>query len=758
MSKRKISLIIMSIFVLGLLLALIPIPSNSYSGGNEDAFGRPISSYMVGTHYADSITLPTQPNTTIDLPTDWSIQHTNITVYELVDSHDFIINGTFDSGSGTSSPPWSYGEVDPGNLADGSWVSGSPLAGNMCVYAEIPHPGGVWVTYPEGTKAFWSATFTVPRGTIYNAVLDLWYYADFASTFDRDEFRAYAEIEGHIVWSRGLYDIANSGERNTWIHLTLNVFKDINGQPVFNLPSDQNITVEIGIRYASGTANYNFDATNNRIYYDNVSLTLTAEVNPTQIALAVTDPNSNTHNITSSSYGNGTVSFDGVFGPATQPVFEQITYTYSSNSSDIVTFKNNITVEVSHIWETTTVTFSVSNGSDVSWVVKFLTELNVDNEPKGTGPTIYTDYYLNLTLPLDWNVSEITDPTGGSHNANDTNYMLYSNSTNKILVIDVNAIDIYGLYTVDCSSPNYIKSIQLQVYQSGVWVNSDYFVEGDTVRFIAKISNESGNPPVDLGNGSLQILDPDNHNWPAVELSTVVNSSGYIISDNVTISGSDLIGAYTIEFGWNNGYEAGLMSTTQFGKKGPVDFTINYPGASQPYFKAGESFSLEVTLTDSVTGLEVSDAVLQYHASWQASGVWTTIPKLPDGPYSVNIMTSSALNAGVYTLQFRVTHDWYTSDNAPESNISIWRTGHIGVQVQKYDNGTWTNVTVFGDNDTIRILTWIVDDYGSPPDDSGSVSITIIDSTRRLWPSIDPINVTVLPGGVAYSESIDVPD
>ncbi|MEM2110056.1 MAG: hypothetical protein QW327_06205, partial [Candidatus Odinarchaeota archaeon] len=253
---------------------------------------------MTGTHYNDIITLPSSPNTTVDVPTGWSITQTNISISNLVESDDFIINGTFDTGSGTSSPPWSYGEYDPGNIASGSWVNGLPLSGNKCVYAQMPAASG-GTTFQKGTVSYWTANFTVNKGVVTDAILDLWYYADFASNFDRGEFQAYVYVEGHTVWARGFNEISDAGQRNTWVHLTINIFTDTNGQPVFNLPNDQNINVRVGVRYTSGTATYSGWTSNNRVYYDNVSIVLTAQVKAEQLNLTVTDPNLSNHTLVS---------------------------------------------------------------------------------------------------------------------------------------------------------------------------------------------------------------------------------------------------------------------------------------------------------------------------------------------------------------------------------------------------------------------------------------------------------------------------
>ncbi|WEU40574.1 MAG: hypothetical protein OdinLCB4_001185 [Candidatus Odinarchaeum yellowstonii] len=674
MNKNKILAAAILVTIVLLISLHVIKPSACLTGGGTEEYNRPGIAYMTGTHYNDIITLPSAPNTTVDIPTGWTITQTNISIIDLVESGDFIVNGSFDTGSGTSSPPWSYREYDPGNVASGSWVNGQPLTGNKCVYAQIPASSG-GTTFQKGTKGYWQANFIVNKGTVINAILDLWYYADFASNFDRGEFQAYVAVEGHTVWARGFNEIADAGQRNTWVHLTINILSDTNGEPVFNLPTDQNITVAVGVRYTSGTATYSGWNSNNRVYYDNISIVLTAQVKADQLNLTVTDPNSTNHILTSTDFGVASCSFTGVYGPFTAPVFEHAVYTYSYNSSNQVSFKNNITVTVIKPFNSSSVTYSVENGSNVSWLVKFYTHLSFNNEPKGSGPTFYTNYYFNLTFPLDWNISKIIDPYGYEHTANESNYILYSNSSVKILFVNVSAIGLYGFYSFEAVSPNYIRSIYLQVYKTGSgWVNGSFFKAGDVIRFVAVLSDENGNPPTVPGNASIIVKDPRWFSWPETGLNVSVIGR-LAITDNITAPTSILVGAYLVEFQWSNGYEVGFLKNAQIGVQGSALVSVKHPIGQEAYILSGSSLLIEVELSDPVTSQPITDALVEYRFSWEPPNTWHQTQAIGNRYIATALVPEPQV--GEHTIIIRVNHTFYAFTATTTVKINVWQEWYI---------------------------------------------------------------------------------
>ncbi|MEM2109320.1 MAG: hypothetical protein QW327_02405, partial [Candidatus Odinarchaeota archaeon] len=368
-------------------------------------------------------------------------------------------------------------------------------------------------------------------------------------------------------------------------------------------------------------------------------------------------------------------SFSGVFGPYTGTIFEQAIYTYSYNSSKPVVFKNNITVTVIKTFNTSYVTYNVENGSAVSWRVRFYTDLSFNNEPKGSNPTFYSNYYFNLTFPLDWDIGKITDPGGYDHSVNETNYILYTNSTAKILFVNVSAIGLYGLYSVEAASPNYLREIYLQVYKPGVgWVNESFFKTGDLIRFAVSISDENSIPPAVPGNASITVKDPRGNNWPGVGLNVSV-IGGLAVSDNLTAPSGMLVGSYLVEFHWSNGYEAGCLKTDRFGVQGRALVSVKHPVGQEAYILSGSSLLIEIELSDPVTGQPITDAIVEYRFSWDSAGVWHQTQAISNRYIATAVVPEPQV--GEHTILIRVNHTFYTLTAQTTVNINVWQEWYI---------------------------------------------------------------------------------
>ncbi|MFX0068587.1 MAG: hypothetical protein ACFE7I_05875 [Candidatus Hodarchaeota archaeon] len=668
--------------LIGFFLIVIPLlisyePSFQYSGGGTLGFGREVIEFAKGTNYDQNVIIPGSPSVFVDIPTDWTGNQMLFDVYELTDIMDWIINGTFDSGTTYSSPPWNYQEInDTTELDDGQWV-----AANQCIYAELPMRDDASArTYSENECSYWNETVPIDRGTIIAAELRLSYYPN--DVYDRSEIEAFVRIEGEYVWRLDFRTISLSGQEEQWNNLTSYV-----NPSIFNLSADQDIQIEIGVRYTSGRATYTNWDDQNRVYFDNISLILRSTVKPSQVDLRVETPDFLNYTISTVDYGTGNVTFLGTWGPAAPPLFEQFYFTFLTNTSLPVEVNLKTVATVSATCNTTSnpAIFSVGNQSDVSWTLSHRTEMSVYDEPRGEGPTKYVDYYFNLSTPLDWNLNNILDPNGIGHQPGDQNYTLTILGNKKVLTVNATAIGLYGLYTCQADSKNYASDIQLQVLTNGTWVNSSTFADGDSIRVIAGLLDENGLPPVDLGNATITITDPTDSMWPS-SVNMVVNASGVAISDVIIVSNSSLTGPYTINVDWTNGYEAGTVQSKEFGKRGLININLVRPTQEEANVEAGTGFWLSFNLIDPITGENVSIAGVQYRADWM--GAWEYMPpKLEDQPYSVLIEVPGNLT-GQHTVIINVTDNFYGVEQEISVTISVWQPWYI------FGIPGWTFITI----------------------------------------------------------------
>ncbi|MFX1486742.1 MAG: hypothetical protein ACFFBS_06590 [Promethearchaeota archaeon] len=661
MKARKY--VLMSIFLIIIPLLLSCRPSFQYSDGGTLAFGREVVEFSKGTNYDQEAAIPTNPSVFVDIPAGWVGNQVFLDVRELADLRDWAINGTFEDGTTYISPPWQYQETnDNADVDDGRW-----LAANQCVYTQLPMQSGGRQFY-EDESSYWNETVVIGRGHVLEAELRLSYYAN--DIIDRSEFEAFALIGGEYVWRLDFKTVRDSGLDEQWNNIAQYVDPD-----VFNLSETQYVQIDIGVRYTSGGATYSGWSDLNRVYFDNISLVLRSTVKPSQVDLRVETPDSANYSISTTDYGFGNVTFSGAWGPAAPPLFEQFYFTFLTNTSSPVevSLKANVTVFAAYNTTSNPAAFEVDHQSNVAWSFSHRTEMSIYDEPRGEGPTKYTDYYFNLTIPSDWYLTSISDPNGISHQPGDENYTLTTLGSKKILTVNSTAIGLYGLYSCQANSKNYVSDAQLQVLTNGTWMNSSTFSDGDSIRVIAGLLDENGFPPTDLGNATISITDPSDSIWPSA-VDMVVNASGIAISDVIVVPDGSLTGPYMINVDWTNGYEAGTILTTDFGKTGLIDVNLLRPTQQEANVEAGGGFWLTVELVDPITGGNVSTAVVQYELSWEP-GVWHNMTKLEGQPYRDQIEVPEL--AGHYTVRIGVIHDFYSVEQEITVTISVWQQWYI---------------------------------------------------------------------------------
>ncbi|MHA1333986.1 MAG: hypothetical protein ACTSPL_07960, partial [Candidatus Odinarchaeia archaeon] len=746
MNKKKTFSTLLIIGIVALFFVVVVIPPKTVkaqTGVSDTISPRPIVEYAEGTNYDELISIPGSENVSVDLPTEWYADQIKFDIFELTDTRDFIVNGTFDTGSGQSSPPWAYyEEQDTTGLDDGQWNS------TGCIYAELPmRSDGTSRAYTAGEIAYWSETITVDRGEVVSAYIRLSYYPE--DVCDRSEIEAFVRINGTYVWTIDFRTINTTGLSGQW-----NSVDQYISPSVFDLDTSKVLKIDVGVRYTSGGATYTGWTSQNRVYFDNVSLVLKATIKPSEIDLKVKEPSGNEYSVQSTEYGVGQVEFGGYWGPATQPVFEEVSFQFIANTSETISIdlKTNVTVYAYHNTSSDPVSYNIAPSENASLSLAFITSMRIYDQPIGNGPTKYRNYYFNLTLPSDWNITKIYDPDLGEHNPGDVNYDLYVLSGAQILKINVSNIGIYGRYSLTATSYNYLHEIQLQVYNGTAWVNSSTFNSNDTIRFIASVKAANGSVPLDLGNVTITIKDPLSNSWPAGGLNASVNTSGVIVSDNTTVSPDSLIGVYTVEILWENDYEVGFNSTNAYGKTGAAYFVIIEPNEDGRYKQLGESIDIAIKLYDSINDSKLSNIVVQCKGDWETS--WTNLIWTGE-EYIGSIDIPETLSIGIHQIDFRILDEFYYADvDTPTFNITAYSTGSVFVQLQVYENGNWVNASKFNTGDIIRFMSWITDEAGIPAD-IGSLTLTILDPDNHLWPTFSGVNVTIV-GNVGFSDNITV--
>nr|MDO8099469.1 hypothetical protein [Candidatus Njordarchaeota archaeon] len=653
--------------------------SGSDSDGSEQsnrlladpyASPRPVNESAIGFDSAGgagrTVNLPSSGTNDLPVTLDygWSGSKLYTSILGLWDRRQWAQNTGFTTGSGNSSPPWYYREYDPGNLDSGGWISGTPTSGQY-VYGSLPHPGGGYRTYYADEYSAHNETVYVNRGSVLDAELSLQYYPTFISSFARGEFLVYVKVEGHLVWYTDFKTIYDGGKVGKWNSVTKNIFQDVNGTNTFNMPADQNIMISIGVWYHAALANYNFPASQNRAYFDNVTLTIKTQVKAEQILLRIREPSSGVSSgIASPSWGSGSGTLSGfTIGPAPLQTTYYFDFTSNVTSPATGSFAANATIYVTR-QKTATAAFE-NKGSNIEWSISLATAFQSYGQSFST--TSYTKYYFNVSVPSDWSLTTCQDPSAVSHDigSEPDNFSLTTIGSKTILRVNVTNIGSYSTpplfnpYVIHALSDNYVKNLWTQLRtDTSTYVNSTNFYPQNYTKFASYIAGAS---PISSGVANLTILGPPTYNASPVVLKTItgnVPSNGWA---NFTVlwNSTHAAGNYSAQVDWvdNALGEAGSL-TCEFNVTHRFKLTLVIPGQDDVILKGTIMINPPTTVSvlDYYTN-EFATATVKGRANWTSPGRWddfttysaanatyTNITYIPDNLF-VDHQYSLAVNA-----------------------------------------------------------------------------------------------------------------
>jgi hypothetical protein len=654
---------------------------------------RPVIEFAIGTRSGQTVGLPSSPNAYVDLDTDWIGNAARITISNFWDSRNHAVNGTFDSGSGTSSPPWSFSKYDPlsHGTFTGAWIQNSPQSGNKTVYCQMPLPAGS-INFNGNERVSWNETILPLRGTVLSARLVFNWWPVVASGFTRSEFIFYATVNNTRLtgvgspfpWEFNLKDVAsNSSIDNHWNLANFSI-----PASAFNLPSKK-ISIQIGIMYTSGAATYTGWNTQNIMYIDNVQLILQSYALPHNVNLKVRPSGGSNSTVSDSGgYGSGSVSLTGFTTSGTS--FPFIFSGGNLTSPNAAGFGVSIILNATKQTTATSTFESHGSGEKVSWSFEFPTSFQSASQSVGAGPTIYSKYYFNVSVPSNWNYTTCRDPDGTSHNtASETgNFKVAVVGPNKILTVNVTSIGSYSRaqnsfspYQINAESANYMKEVFTQKLVAGSWVNSTWFLIGDTMKVVGFVSSPSGEA-VDSGNANMTSW------WGTPASLWNSNTSNIVPVDgfaNFTILIENYRGFasnYTAEVDWLNqtlsAPQAG-SGTASFRVLRDLRITDLVPN-NDDQFAQGRPLKLSAKIVDDLNSTPItdqSDAAPYFQVNWTGTwpaylkwnslgGNWTIDPSNP-----VNIPANAH---GLYSVNVTVTGTYYTNKSYVRNIYVIYAT------------------------------------------------------------------------------------
>jgi len=502
-------------------------------------------SQEITLYYNSTANITTWDTAEMILPENWTGYQLAVYVYELTENRTWVNNTGFEN----TADPWVNGTYDgPGhaNTFYAEWLDDGHGTGDDCILLGEDGVGGA---YDPKDAVWFEQNFSIRGGNVGEIVwagLTLQFNISSASGVWNTTlgFGLTVYINNVRVWRVGLasYDL------NIW-HSSGLVAIDK------SLINATNTNIRVALEFLPPHSIWYSPDIKPRVKVDNVKVFVASRVKPSDVNLKM-----NHLDVADLGYGNGTVTEMDTW--VTSPVEANFTWFPTPGigiDDDIyVTFKTNLALYIKKVDKTLYdmnlaakgKNLAVFNGTFTQW--DFYVYVHV--------PSYYGKYKFNLSIPYDWNITFVAEPTTPTKNR-------IMNCTggkpgDRYIEVPVYLISDTpdGYWIIKAKSPNYVYEVWTQVYNAATnkWENSTMFRPFNTTRVVARILNTSGLPPSDVTLYAANITIYFSNGTVWFTSLVTPDANGYVISQNITIGGTNTTGdLYTVEVRWNSEVEAG---------------------------------------------------------------------------------------------------------------------------------------------------------------------------------------------------------
>ena len=591
----------------------------------------------------------------MNLGVGWEGYKLNGTIKELYDKRNWV-NGTFEAGDDDNDPSsgdnddyklinWSFYEndvtTDFNNDFSGNYFdSASAPSGVSSNCMELRMDGDAGNSYDKFDKCWWETIFTLPRGNIIEGEISLVMYPWTQYNPQGGGTGEYGThwsiqiiINGVLIDDKNLIWIEITGI-NSWAPLKLQLTNWLDNPTVFPTGvKNMNLTIQL-IRNG-GSLGYPDYGPYQQVLIDNVTFSVKAQVNATQIGLQM-----NEQPVSNIDWGNGTVEQINTW--TTTPVdvkFNSTEVRPSEMGGYDVEFKTNLNLFAkkmstdSHYQPNFLgTTFEVSNGSSVKW----------ESYARVSVPTGFEETDMTIRFPEDVNITWISNAEYP-----DTNILKYSdNSTLGILKVSNFSETPDGFWWVKGVSPNYCSDLNIYNNATGPWVLNNTFLSGDYINITGKIVS----PQIDISGyikntqARLYIRFPNGTIWATENQIKLVNNSGIVYFDPILIPNVDPnyeAGEYEAIITWNNSYSFFELNETGIIYK---KFTVIHDSTLQP---DQDIYFIENIVDDRVINIKVSYNDIIDNTAIENALVYTN--------FSGQIQYFSEISPGFYLFELNAT-------------------------------------------------------------------------------------------------------
>ncbi len=615
-------------------------------------FGNATNEFFTNTMSYTPGSGTTTTSVAVPTGTDWEAYRVMTYVSSLTENRSWVKN--YDLSTAPSPSDWTASTTNTGSYSNpySTYSANGHGPGDGCMKLDINTTSTSSPYYYDGgDQAHITQTMTIPRGRVVWAALRLDYWAWTGVVEDEPtglegEFSLYAVIEGTTVWELLFGDIEHE---STWYNTGLLFIQT----SVFNLPSDQAVTLRVGFQSKQSIG---YDAAGFRARVDNIELFVKTYAQPTDVNLQM-----NGLSVVSDGYGIGHLTQTPATPWRTNPVLLNYSWTPAPNTPvpnrpiniefDVRTNMFARRVNVQTVYDIAPTAygerFTVSNGTYATF-----STYHYANIPSG-----YPDrYYFNLSIPTNRDVFFVARPLAPSINL--TTGVTGGNGGDGYLNVSAYLVTTpagcYGYWRVLSQSSNMISNLQMYDYSDSTWKRTVNLRAEGTTRARVYVGAAYINSVVNF-----TVFSPTGSKWwtgtAAVDATGYATSTTFAFPGTTAPAGSWMVQAFVDDSGTSGSIHNVGFFKRAFTVTHRSELTIEYPhdavGTWTTNVTYGDLVLVIISANDTDSNVLVAGGTLQF--TWVLGT--DTFDDSGNGRYTRVFDTSLLTHAGQYIINLNWT-------------------------------------------------------------------------------------------------------
>ena len=268
-----------------------------------------------------------------------------------------------------------------------------------------------------------------------------------------------------------------------------------------------------------------------------------------------------------------------------------------------------------------------------------------------------TNYFFNVSKPINWNVTHLIDPYGNDK----ISQVLETSGTGNSTLVIPNEIIVNGRWKIVAESPNYVLNTKIWKWVDTSWEESTNFETSDVIKINCTIDNDLI-LNLELTSASLLIYYPNGTEWSQAYQELSPDSFGNVEFNNFTLGALNAsVGKYILKFKWNN-IKLSQIGFSSLNFENTHNTILSRANDQDPIVTpiyTGDTILIKVNYTDTDVGVGIFNAYVNYTID-NETAITGDMVYFGGGIYMAEIDTTSWQN-GLYNVSISADKPYYKS-------------------------------------------------------------------------------------------------